>query len=74
MKKQLEVWHLMLSLGLVIIGIAVSGGMSYQKFETAQEEIRLLKAKDQSRDQRDRRIEYYLVRIGEKLGVRFDLP
>lgn len=66
LKKPLEVWHLLLAVGLPIVGYLLMAGMTYADFKNT----------DRDHEKRITRVElnsantdYNVIVIGEKLGL-----
>lgn len=69
LEKPIKLWHLLLSVAVMVIGGVFTATMAWADVvhQGSDHEKRLNKVEMSSK-----RIEFYLVRIGQKIGADFD--
>lgn len=77
-KKQIEVWHLLVSLSVIIGGVVLSGAATYIRAQEDHQTLKSLQDKveatSKQRDAQINRIERNLVRIADRVGANVEPP
>lgn len=77
-KKQIEVWHLIVSLAVIVLGVVFSGAATYIRAQDDHQTLKLLQDKVEAtsidRDRQMARLERNVIRIADKVGASVEYP